>query len=419
MANERKTMNAWEEQVSVTPCGCQTLSKMPCRHVDGVYPKFLIQGDGAYVWDDNGNRYIDFPLGCGPILLGHNHYAVNDAVQRQLAQGAVMSLPNPLEATVAEKIIDLIPSAESVRFVKTGSEATSAAVKIARAFTGRDKILCCGYHGWHDWYNCTTPKRKGVPNIMRKLCKQIKYNNLKGFENHMNGQTAAVILEPYVLEQPEDGFLEKLAVLCRENGTLLIFDEVVTGLRTPLGSAQAFFGVIPDLTCIGKSLGNGLPIGAVCGRKEVMDVLEGDCFVSSTFGGELLSLAAADAVLDFCKKNPVFDAINDAGQTLKDAFNQECLRLHLDAECIGYPNRTFFMFPTEEHKSLFWQECVKRGVLFGYAQFISYSHTPDIMNETCTVMRDSLEIVKQFWDNPKDALEGKCAGATFRLVATR
>ena len=419
MDNERNHMNAWEKQESVTPCGCQTLSKMPCRHVNGVYPKFLTKGEGAYVWDDAGNKYIDFPLACGPILLGHNHYAVNDAVKRQLGFATSLSLPNPLESTVAQKIIDLIPSAESVRFVKTGSEATSAAVKIARAFTGRNKILCCGYHGWHDWYNCTTPKRKGVPDDMRKLCKQIKYNNLKGFEKHMNTLTAAVIIEPYVLEKPKDGFLEKLAEMCRDNGTLLIFDEVVTGLRTPHGSAQAFFSVMPDLTCMGKAMGNGLPIGAVCGRKDVMDVLKDDCFVSSTFGGELLSLAAADAVLDFCKKNPVFDTINESGQTLKDSFNQECERLELDAKCIGYPNRTFFIFPTEEHKSLFWQECVKRGVLFGYAQFVSYSHTPDIINETCTVMRDALDIVKSHWGSPKAALEGDCAGATFRLVAAR
>jgi glutamate-1-semialdehyde aminotransferase len=391
---------------------------MPERHVNGVYPKFLDRADGAFVYAGN-QEFIDYPLGLGPILLGHNHEVVNRAIENQLKVGACLSLPNPLETAVAEKIIDIFPSIESVRFLKTGSEATSAAVKIARAYTGRDNIVCCGYHGWHDWYNCTTPKRQGVPAAMRKLCKQAKYNNINSFEKKVNSNTAAVILEPYVLESPQDGFLEKLRDLCDENGALLIFDEVVTGLRTPMGSAQKYFGVIPDLTCLGKSLGNGMPIACVGGRKEVMSVLEGDCFVSSTFGGELLSLAAANAVLDFWKKNNVDETINDNGQRLKDGFNQLCQSMKIDAKCIGLPNRTFFVFPTEAHKSLFWQECLKDGILFGYAQFISYAHDARVIDKTVAVMREALIRVQQFWDDPETALEGEPASATFRLVATR
>ena len=411
-------MNAWEYQKSVTPNGCQTLSKMPEKHVNGVYPKFIDRAQGAFVYSED-KEYIDYPLGLGPILLGHNHPVVNRAIENQLKCGTCFSLPSRLEADVATQLIDIFPSIESVRFLKTGSEATSAAVKIARAFTGRDNIVCCGYHGWHDWYNCTTPKRDGVPAMMRKNCKQAKYNDIRSFENKINTKTAAVIMEPYVLEAPKDDFLKKVEQLCRDNGALLIFDEVVTGLRTPQGSAQKFFGITPDLTCLGKSLGNGMPIACVGGSKEIMDVLEGDCFVSSTFGGELLSLAAAQATLKFWKMNNVDERINEAGQTLKSTFNDMCGSMGIDAKCIGYPNRTFFIFPTEEHKSLFWQECVKQGVLFGYAQFISYAHTQQVINHTCAVMREALVKVQQFWDNPKDGLEGDCASATFRLVATR
>ena len=411
-------MNAWEYQCSVTPCGCQTLSKMPERGVNGVYPKFLDRANGAYVYADN-KEYIDYPLGLGPIILGHNHPVVNRAIENQLKIGACLSLPNKLESEVATQIIDIFPDIESVRFLKTGSEATSAAVKIARAFTGRDNIVCCGYHGWHDWYNCTTPKRDGVPDAMRKNCRQAKYNNIKSFETKISTNTAAVIMEPYVLEAPEDDFLKKVQQLCEDNGALLIFDEVVTGLRTPHGSAAKMYGIHPDLTCLGKSLGNGMPISCVGGRKDVMDVLLGDCFVSSTFGGELLSLAAAQATLKFWKANNVAERINEAGSTLKSTFNSMCGSMGIDAKCIGYPNRTFFVFPTEEHKSLFWQECVKQGVLFGYAQFISFAHTQQVINKTCEVMREALVKVQQFWDNPKDALEGDCASATFRLVAVR
>jgi len=411
-------MDAWEHQESVTPCGCQTLSKMPSKHVNGVYPKFIDRGKGAYVYAEN-KEYIDYPLGLGPILLGHNHPVVNKAIEDQLKIGACFSLPNKLESDVADKIIDIFPSIESVRFVKTGSEATSAAVKIARAFTGRDNIVCCGYHGWHDWYNCTTPKRDGVPRLMRKLCRQAKYNDFHSFEIKVNTNTAAVIMEPYVLEEPHDGFLQKVRALCDSTGTLLIFDEVVTGLRTRMGSAQKYYGVTPDLICLGKALGNGMPIGCVGGRKEIMDVLLGDCFVSSTFGGELLSLAAADATLDFWKRNNVDEIINDNGQALKNGFNSLCSSLNIDAKCIGQSNRTFFVFPTEEHKSLFWQECLKGGVFFGYAQFISYAHDAVVIDKTISVMREALVRVQQFWDNPKDGLEGDCASATFRLVAVR
>lgn len=411
-------MNAWEYQKTVTPNGCQTLSKMPERHVNGVYPKFIERAQGAFVYAD-GKEYIDYPLGCGPIILGHNNPVVNKAVEQQLKIGACFSLPNPLEAEVASQLVDIFPSIESVRFLKTGSEATSAAVKIARAFTQRENIICCGYHGWHDWYNCTTPKRDGVPSLMRKLCKQAKYNDINSFKNKINSNTAAVILEPYILEAPKDGFLHEVEALCRENGALLIFDEVVTGLRTLGGSAQHQFGVIPDLTCLGKAIGNGMPIACVGGRREIMDVLLGDCFVSSTFGGELLSLAAAWATLKFWKMNNVDERINEAGQVLKSTFNSICGSMGLDAKCIGYPNRTFFVFPTEEHKSLFWQECLKQGVLFGYAQFISYAHTQQVINKTCSVMQEALVTVKSAWDNPSSRLEGDCAAATFRLVAVR
>jgi glutamate-1-semialdehyde aminotransferase len=410
---------AWEKQLEVIPNGVQTESKRPCRHVEGVYPKFITRGDGAYIFDENGKKYIDYPLGLGPILLGHNHPDVNMAISRQMNRGSIFPLPNPLEADVASEIIDIFPSIESVRFLKTGSEATSAAVKIARAYTGRENIIACGYHGWHDWYGCTTKKKKGIPHSMSRHNKQLPYNNIRSFENRINTNTAAVIMEPYVLEAPQDDFLQKVQQLCMENNTLLIFDEVVTAFRTRTGSAQKFFNVIPDITCLGKALGNGMPIACVGGRKEVMDVLLDDCFVSSTFGGELLSLAAAQATIKFWKDNNVDEHINDAGTQLQYTFNKMCGRLGIEAKCIGYPNRTFFVFPTEEHKSLFWQQCLLGGVFFGYAQFISYAHTQQVITETCAVMEEALKVVKDHWEKPANRLEGKSASATFRLVATR
>jgi glutamate-1-semialdehyde aminotransferase len=403
----------WQQTCKVIPNGVQTLSKMPSKHVDGVYPHYLERGLGARVYGTDGNDWVDYPCALGAVLLGYNYPPVSEAIKRQVDKGLIFSLPNKLETQLAEKICELIPSAEMCRFLKTGSEATSAAVRMARAYTGRSHVICCGYHGWHDWYNATTPKRKGV---VGTSCTQAKYNNLASFQGVFNlhsGNVAAVIIEPYVLEEPKDGFLEKLREMCDKYGALLIFDEVVTGFRTKGFSAQKMFGVTPDLTCLGKAMANGMPISVVCGRREVMVELEGDCFVSSTFGGELASIAAALATIGVLEREPVIDSIWDYGQRLKVEFNRLWIG---NAECIGYPPRTFFNFPTEAHKSLFWQECLKQGVLFGYAQFINYSHQAGELNDTLSAMKYAADVVKSNWTDPLKALEGKPAEQTFRLV---
>lgn len=413
-------MNNWRQTCEVIPNGVQTLSKMPEKHVKGVYPTYIDRADGAYIWSGD-KKYIDYPLGLGTIILGHNHSDVNRAAIEQLNRGVIFSLPNYLETQLAEKICDIIPSAEMVRFLKTGSEATAAAVRIARAYTGKDKILCCGYHGWHDWYNITTPKNKGVPKTLNPLCLQLKYNDIETFRKKLTDRVAAVIIEPYVLEEPKKDFLQQLRKLCDEKGALLIFDEIVTALRTPKLSAQKFFDITPDLTCLGKALANGLPISCICGKKEVMQVLEGDCFVSSTWGGELLSIAAALKTIELIEKHNVAYHIDLMGQRLQHGFNRiaEYHGLGDKVKCIGYPCRTFFVFPTEVHKSLFWQECLKKGVFFGYAQFISYAHDLNELDETISAMRHAMLMVRKYWDNPERALEGEVAQETFRLVVEK
>lgn len=401
------------------PDGVQTLSKMPSKHVNGVYPKFIERGSGQMIYDKDGKEYIDYPCGLGAIILGHAMPEINDRIYGQLKKGILFPLPHRKELEVAEKIVDLIPCAEMVRFVKTGSDATSAAVRIARAYTGRENIVCCGYHGWHEWYNITTPKNAGSLKAFGQFVKQIKYNRIEELKRTVNRATAALILEPYIYEEPENDFLQAAQNHCREMGALLIFDEVVTGLRSKGGSAQRQYGVTPDMGCFGKAFGNGLPLGFVCGRKKYMEVLRGDCFVSSTFGGELASLEAASAVIDFWKANNVIDHIWSMGSDLKHGYNTIAKNLNLDTKCLGLPSRTFFNFPTGDHKSLFWQECLKRGVFFGFAQFISWSHTNKIIQDTLSVVETALNITGQHWDNPKEALEGDPAEETFRTIAIK
>jgi len=415
---------SWEETLKVIPDGVQTLSKMPNKHVNRVYPKYIDRAKGAYVWAD-GKKYIDYPLGLGPVILGHGHEYVNRAIVDQLQDGIVYSLPSKKETELAVKICDIIPCAEKVRFVKTGSEATSAAVKIARAYTKREKVLCCGYHGWHDWFSIVNEKKDGIPTILGDLIEKFTYNDLDDFKSKLgdkhNCQIAAVIMEPYILEEPKDSFLHEIRSLCTEYGIVFILDEVVTAFRTKKFSAQAYYGVTPDLTAIGKAMGNGMPIGCVCGKAEIMDVLLGDCFVSSTFGGELASIAAALATIEYMETHSVIDKIWRMGDRLIESFKTitDSMGISDKVYLKGLPPRTFFVFPTVEHKALFWQECLYRGVLLGYAQFISYSHDLNVIDETITAMRGAMKIVRKHWDNPRQALKGDPQEETFRLPESK
>jgi len=390
---------------------------MPSRFVDGVYPIYLEAAKGCYVADEEGNMFIDYPLGLGVILLGYNYPSVTNSVIQRMVVGTIFTLPSYQETYLAKKLKKIIPCCEMVRFLKTGSEATSAAIKIARSYTSREHIAYCGYHGWHDWYTVNTPKNKGIPKCYAKLTHRFDFNDIQSLSDIIKKhKLVAVILEPCIFEEPKDNFLKKVINLAHKNGALVIFDEIVTGFRFPGLSAQKFFKVKPDLATFGKAMGNGFPISCVCGRKEIMKELEGDCFVSSTFGGDLVGINATLATLGVLETNDVIGHIWFLGQYLKDGYNEIAKSLGIETSCIGYPNRTMHLFPTPEHKSLFWQECIKRGVLFGYAQFISYSHTQQEIDYTLEVVKKALTIVKDNWSNPKKALKGKSAEEVFRLI---
>ena len=415
----------WLKTCELIVDGVQTLSKMPSKHVEGVYPKYITHGKGAYVWGDDGKKYIDYPCALGAILLGHANDRVNQACIERLHKGTIFSLPNYLETELAERIVDLIPCAEKARFLKTGSEATSAAVRIARAYTGKDGVICIGYHGWHDWYAWTTSKKAGIP---EQPVAQVKYNDIdaviEAFEFNESEDTtgiAAVIMEPYILDEPAYQYLYKIRKLCDRHKAVLIFDEVVTGFRTKGYSAQKMFGITPDLTCLGKAMANGLPVSCVCGKKAIMDVLTKDCFVSSTFGGDLLAIAAALEVIKILDEENVIDQIWLMGEAFKNGFQQiiNSTKMGDFVSIRGYPPRTFFSFKTEAHKSLFWQECLSKGVLFGYAQFISQSHQRSEIDQTLLAMKHAMQMVAKYYDNPQAALRGEIAKETFRSEAVK
>jgi len=217
------------------PSCSQTFSKGPTQFVQGVAPVFLSSGQGSHVWDVDGNEFIDYAMGLGPVILGHNYAAVTDAVTRQVKEGTAFSLPHPLELELAELLVDIIPCAEMVRFGKNGSDATSGAVRAARAYTGRDIVACCGFHGWQDWFVGTTTRNLGVPRAVQELTVPFEYNNLGSLEQIFDqhpGNVAAVIMEPVGVIEPQDGFLQRVQELAHTHGSVLIFDEIITGLAT-------------------------------------------------------------------------------------------------------------------------------------------------------------------------------------------
>lgn len=384
--------------------GCsQTFSKAPTQFVQGVAPVFLERGEGSHVWDVDGNEYIDYPMALGPIILGHNDPDVSGAVARQMKNGTAYSLPHPLEIEVAEMLVDLIPCAEMVRYGKNGSDATSGAVRAARAYTGRDIIACCGYHGWQDWFIGTTTRNKGVPAAVRSLTVPFDYNSIESLEKIFAanpGKVAAVIMEAVGVVPPKDGFLEKVRALATREGALLIFDEVVTGFRLSLGGAQEYYKVTPDLACFGKAMANGFPIAAVVGRRDIMPVFD-EIFFSFTFGGETMALAAAKATIRKMKERNVIGHLWEQGRKLKDGYNvlAKAFGAERYTECVGLSPRTLITFKDSEgkeslvHKSLFQQECLKRGILFSGGQNVCFSHSDADVERTLRVYRAALEIL--------------------------
>ena len=357
---------------AVIPLGSQTFSKSRTQYPLGVSPFFASKGSGSYLWDVDGNKYVDLVASLAAVTLGYGDPEINKAVKRQLKKGVSLSLSSKLETVVAEKIIDLVPSAEMVRFAKNGSDATSAAVRIARYFTRRDHIISIGYHGWHDWYIGSTTRFMGVPSAVQALTLSARYNDLSHVENlfeEVKGDVAAVILEPMNSVDPAPGYLESLRSFCSSNNILLIFDEVITGFRFAKGGAQELFGITPDLSCFGKGIANGFPISVIAGKREIMEGFK-EVFFSGTFGGELLSLTAANVVLDKVKDGRVIPELYRVGQAIQEGLMSEISHKKYEfVNLSGNPTWTFLNWTLSSDalqnqvKTYFLQEMFKRGIL--------------------------------------------------------
>ena len=397
-----KSFNLWKKAEKLIPSGTQTLSKAPSQFVFGVTPIFLEKGRGAYVWDVDGNKYLDYVMALGPITLGYDYPAITSAVIKQLHEGTIFTLPHPKETELAEMLIDTIPCAEMVRFGKNGADATSAAIRVARAYTGRDHFAHSGYHGYQDWYAVTTERNAGIPKILRKFAHSFEFNNIVSLKKIFAGnpkKIAAVIME-IPGQDPKDDFLTKAIDLTHKNDAVFVLDEIVTGFRYALGGAQEYYKIKPDLACFGKGMANGFPISAVVGKKGVMKKFE-EVFYSTTFGGETLSLTASIATIKELKRANAIDHFWKLGLYWKNSFNKITNEIGIPASVGGHGPRTHFEFKDEEGqesllaKSLFLQETVKKGILFGGPVFISLSHTKKDIDGTLEICESVLKTLKK------------------------
>lgn len=399
------------EALKVIPLGTQTFSKSKTQFPFGASPYFIERGQGSRVWDVDGNEYIDFINGLSSITLGYNDPDVKTAVTAQLEKGTIFSLAHPIEAKVARKLAEMVPCAEMARFGKNGSDATAGAIRLARAYTGRDHVAACGYHGWQDWYIGATARNKGVPKAVQDLTHLFAYNNLASLEAifaQYPGQVAAVILEPMNIAEPAPGFLAGVKELAGRHGALLIFDETITGFRFANGGAQELFGVTPDLATLGKGMANGYPVSALVGRADLMQLME-EIFFSFTFGGEALSLAASLAAMEKLQREPVLATIHARGRkvlaSIQDIIQQEELADIINVS--GHPSWIFIIFKdygstNQWHiKTLFLQEMFVRGILTFGTLNMSFAHSEADIQTLLAATREVFSIIKDAVKNQK------------------
>lgn len=400
-----------ERALKTIPLGSQTFSKSKTQYPYGVSPYFIKRGKGSRVWDVDGNEYIDFVNALAAITLGYNDPDVTNAVKAQLEEGTIFSLPHELEIKVAEKIVEMVPCAEMARFGKNGSDVTSGAIRLARAYTKRDHVAVCGYHGWQDWYIGSTSRNLGVPQSTIDLTHTFIYNDIDSLHNifkNFSGQVAAVIMEPMNSTEPKKGFLEEIRDLTHKNKAVFIFDETITGFRFSKGGAQEYFGVIPDLATFGKGLANGYPLSALAGKAEIMRLME-EIFFSFTFGGETLSLAAALAATTKLQKKPVIETLWSQGRKVVEGVKRLIPKYRLEniLSISGKDCWSFLLFKDTgvysqwELKTLFLQEMFSGGILTVGTHNMSYAHSDDDVSQLLKVYDEVFPILKDVVDNRK------------------
>jgi len=403
--NLKRSEIEWQRAQALIPGGVLGIRR-PYNFVEGEYPIFIDHGAGGRITDVDGNEFIDYLCAYGPIVLGYREREVDEAVIEQIRdRGFCFSLTQTWQNQLAETMKELIPGAEMSIFTKTGSDATTVATRLARSFTGREKIIRCGYHGWHDW--CVEVKG-GIPEKLYEDVSEFAYNDPEGLSSllkHQGNETACIIMTPYghplaaPMEDPKPGFLEGARELADKFGVVLIFDEVRTGFRLSTGGAQQKYGVTPDVSVFGKAMANGYSIGAVSGRAEIMKRGEKEVFVSSTFFPNSLSYIAALKTIEILQRDRVLEAIETKGRDYMNRVQALIDDSRLDVRLSGLPQMNFITFEKDPEKRYkkrrneFFTYLIRKGVFQQpyHHGYICYRHTSEDIDYTVQVIGEAFE----------------------------
>lgn len=402
-----KTESLYNEAKTLIPGGVLGIRR-PYNFVEGEFPVFFEEGKGSHVFDVDGNEYIDYLCAYGPIIIGNREEEIDNAVIKQIQdKGFCFSLTQSYQNELAKKMNELIPCAEMSLFVTTGSDATTTAIRLARSYTGKSKILRCGYHGWHDW--CVEVKG-GVPEKLYEDVQGFPYNDLQTLETMLkdNGnETAAVIITPLGhplaadITEPEEGYLKGVKDLAAKYNAVLIFDEIRTGFRVSMGGAQKYYGVTPDLAVFGKAMANGYPIGCVTGKAEIMKEGEKNVFISSTFFPNSLSYVAALKTIEILERDDILGQIWSKGNWFIEKVTALCNKYNIGAKISGIAPMMFITFNKDSKKiykqrrTEFYTQLIRRGIFLQpfHHGYISARHSQEDLEKTIVAIEESFQFL--------------------------
>ncbi len=411
-----RSYEIYERASELIPGRTQLISRRASRYASGISPVYAQSAKGSRFIDVDENEYIDWMSSVGAVILGHADDVVDRAVEEQIKRGSLYSLNSPLEIELAEELVETIPSAEMVRYTKGGGEACAAAARIARGTTGRDKIIFCGYHGWHDWYQAANYEADpvtgefpfagiepiGVPKVLAGTVIPFPYGDLEALGQLLDehaGEVAAVMLEPLRSTLPEPGFLEGVKELAHAHGAILIFDEVSCGWRLSVGGVQKYLGITPDMTVLAKAMSNGYPMGAVVGSREVMEPAS-RMFVSSSYWSDNIGLTAAITTIRELKRRDSAAFFLETGEKLRDALNGSIADAGLSGEYTGLHTalNLSLSLPDEDLRpkvnTLFIQEMARRGVHCPMGFILNMAHTDEVIRQTAEAASEAFDVIR-------------------------
>jgi len=427
----------WKNAKTIIPTGNQLLSKRSERFLPGNWPAYYKRAKGCRIWDLEDKEYLDFAqMGVGSCILGYANEEVNNAVINAINNGSMASLNSYEEVLLAEKLLDLHKWADMVRFARTGGEACAVGIRIARAASGKDKVAFCGYHGWHDWYISANIgkernldeqllpglKPNGVPRQLKNTSIPFFYNNIQSLKKVVeeNNDIGVIIMEPQRNENPKNNFLQEVKSIARKIGAILIFDEVTSGFRMNNGGIHLTYNVEPDMAIFGKALGNGFPISAIIGRKEIMEAAQ-KSFISSTMWTERIGFVAGLKTLEIIERDKVYLDLLKYGNQINEAWNTAAEKVNLKIHISGIPQLTHITFANEfpmESQTFYAQEMLKKGYLVGASIYATSAYSEEIIKKFAEATEDVFFGLSKYLKNNTliDRLEGSVIEQGFKRL---